>query len=493
MNVLLVVSPFFNDIYRFFPLGIAYIASALKHAHIAYEICDMNSTGMTVGDFDNFWQKRKGEFDVVAISSMINNYYRTKQIVHSVRSNSPETPVIVGGKIVNVDKTILFEDLKPDILVIGDGEETIINVLNRINTNYNSLGEVRGISFLDSNKKIVTTEPALPVKGLHNYRIPYMDFDMKLYVSRQTDVSHGFISMQYVSSRGCPFTCTYCNNSTERQNKKVVYHDLKNMESDFAYLKKFGLEHIFFCDDIFTTNKLRMTQLCDLLKSMNIRYSISTRLDTLNEEKIAKLNATGCYYIMLGIETASQKIAKLMHKQLNIEKFQRNIELLQKTNIIVSCNFIIGYLGENETTLFETKDFILRNNLIYNTYFATAYPGTTLYHMIKDKIPHEKEYLYKLFDLDMQTQYLINMSELPKKKLLRLRKKILVDSVINIMGFRSLILIKILKLFAYLYWNIVQFNSSRNSWLKRLTDYVNQVILKPHLSKTVKKSKQCFH
>ncbi len=488
MNILLVVSPFFNDIYRFFPLGIAYIASALKHANIAYEICDMNSTGMTVKDFDNFWQKRKDEFDVVAVSSMINNYYRTKQIVHSVRSNSPDTPVIVGGKIVNVDKAILFDDLKPDVLVIGDGEETIINVLNRIKANYNSLEEIRGISFLNSNKEIVTTESALPVKDLHSYRLPYMDFDMNLYVSRQTDVSHGFISTQYVSSRGCPFTCTYCNNSTERQNKKVVYHDLKNMESDFAYLKSFGLEHIFFCDDIFTTNKLRMFKLCDLLKSMNIRYSISTRLDTLNKDKIAKLNSTGCHYIMLGIETASQKIAKRMHKQLNIDKFQQNIELLQKTNIIVSCNFIIGYSGENETTLYETKDFILRNNLVYNTYFATAYPGTTLYHMIKNKILNEKEYLYKLFDLDMQTQYLINMSELPKKKLLKLRKKILVDSVINIMGFRSLILIGILKSFGYLYWSIVQLNSSRNSWLKRLTDYVNQVVLKPHLSKTTKSS-----
>jgi anaerobic magnesium-protoporphyrin IX monomethyl ester cyclase len=482
MNILLVVSPFFNTIYRFFPLGIAYIASALNRAGISYQICDMNATGMSTSQFASYWDKVHDNYDVVCVSSMINNFMKTKDIVTTIHKKSPGIPVIVGGKIANVDKDILFDSLAPDILVVGDGEETIINILKTIKQSPDELNNIKGIAYRQGNS-VISTPPAPPVSDLYSYRIPFQSFDMARYISRHSDVSHGFVSTQYVSSRGCPYRCAYCNNSTEYQNKKVVYHDLKNIESDIEYMKKFGLEHIFFVDDVFTIQKDRMISICNLLKDMNIKYSISTRLDKLDSDKISVLEETGCHYMMLGIETASKAIAERMDKQLNLDKYQSNITRLSRSNIIISCNFIIGYLGENEQTLKETYDFVIKNKLVYNTYFSTAFPGTTLYNQLSDRIMNKEQYLKDLCELDMQTQYILNMSEISSKLLFKIRKKMLVGSVLNILPPLPFIPKVVLRILGMIYWNIVQMNSSKLSWLKRITDYSNQALIKPFLKK----------
>jgi radical SAM superfamily enzyme YgiQ (UPF0313 family) len=489
VKTLLINSPYFNDIYRFFPLGIGFIASALKNVGYEYEILDMNGTGIKIPVFRDFWAANKHRFDVVGISSMINNYVRTKEIIHVIRSESKSPPrIVLGGKITAIDDDLLFERLKPDIVVRGDGEEAIVEILKRIEKQDSDLSGIPGISFIRDNNRIINAGSPQPVMDKEKYRIPYEEFDMTHYVSRETVGSLGFIATQMVSSRGCPFKCSYCDHSKDTQSRKMVYHDLKNMETDLTYLKeKYNLELVYFCDDIFTVNKKRMMAVCDLMKKLNIKYTLSTRLDTLDKEKIEKLASTGCYYINLGIETASPKISKLMNKRLDIHKHSKMLKRLQETDIILSCNFIVGYLGEDAQTLKETKDFILEHRLVYNTYFATAYPGTILYdqvsHMIDDKI----KYIEKLFDLDMQTQYILNISDLPVDILFKLRKKILVDSIVNIWKDKTIIPAGLLKFVGGIYWNIVQANSSKIAWLKRLTDFLNQAVIKPRLDKAARK------
>jgi radical SAM superfamily enzyme YgiQ (UPF0313 family) len=216
-----------------------------------------------------------------------------------------------------------------------------------------------------------------------------------------------------------------------------------------------------------------------MLRNKNLTYSVSTRLDFLDEEKIAILEDSGCRYICVGIESPSAEVSRIIDKRLNVEKHGDTIRLLKKSRMVVNYGFIFGYLGETEKTIRETKAFVLKHGLLYSAFFANAFPDTKLYDMVKDRIPDEKIYMEQLFHIDLSRDYLINFTDIPLSDLYTMRDDIAVISAVNALGMNKPGIGYVLYLAGRLYLLFMRRFGLKFSFIKHLFESINTSIIKP--------------
>jgi len=516
MKVALITPRLFNQAYHFFPTGLGYIAGALKLDGIEFGWYDFNVEHWTTSQLvDRI--KNDAPCDCFGITGLISSFVHVKEICRQLRLAFPETPIILGGKQSNIPAEILFAEAQPDYVIHGEGEEVFPKLLkllanNRPPTpgnltccpnasslralsgtalkemNSSAAGEgqtVAGLIYRDEHGAIHQNSMArLEHKG-STFRIPFRELPMDKYISRLGAKSAGLRSVNLISGRGCPFECTFCNFSDGISGRPLMEYPLEDLQEDLTYLKEtFDLEHVNFNDDILAPRTERLRQLGALMKRLGLQYSCSMRLDMVDQERTRILEESGCKDVQVGIETASAIVAKNVDKRLDLARFQKNIEILQKSSLVVGFNFICGYIGENEKSLEDTYQFCLHNRILYTSFYATAYPGTKLWHMVREKfeIGDETEYLTRLSKADLQTDYVFNMSDLKEKKLRRTRDRMIIGTAIRCFSPSKIKGLMAWPFFA-LYWWVIKANNNRIVWLRRLTELINWAIIKPLLRK----------
>ena len=488
MRLALINPPLFNNIYHFFPIGLGYIAASLEEKGIDYDFIDMRLENWDSSQLIHYLKGRPA-YDCFAIGGLISSFNNIKEVCYRIKETFPMKHIVLGGKISKVNTDILFDNLNPSYVIDGDGEESFCLLLESLSSNSVKCDEIPGLIYRDKQGKIICN-PTRMLIDVNRYHIPYHRFPMERYISRSGIQSNGLKSLNMISSRGCPFECTFCNFSDGISGLPLRLYDVSQLEKEITHFKtNLDMEHIFWNDDVFAMNTRRLKEMGNMLHRLGIRYSISMRLDSINEERMSILETTGCQVLMVGVESPSPKIAKIIDKRMDTKKIQKNIELCQNSSIIVSFNFITGYVGETEKTLNETFEFLIKNRILYTSMYATAYPGTKLYEMVRDKIDDEEKYVYKLSNADLQTDYVLNMTELPEKRLKRIRDKMIVYSALNSFTKNRLLQMSLLPFFK-LYWTVINVNSSRISWLRHATDLINWIIIKPIFKKRIEKKRK---
>ncbi len=162
---------------------------------------------------------------------------------------------------------------------------------------------------------------------------------------------HGAFFKQYpvapiITSRGCPFHCTFCGGHII-SGRKIRQRSIKNVMSEIELLyRDYGVREIHIEDDNFTFRKDYVLEFCNHMRSKfpNLTWTCpnGVRIDTLDEEMVEAMRSSGCYALSIGIESGSDKILKLMKKSLNIQKIAEKIEMLKKFDIDINAFFIPG-------------------------------------------------------------------------------------------------------------------------------------------------------
>lgn len=479
MNVAFVNPPMFLNSYKYFPTGLGYLAGALMRERIPFSFYDFQMNRLKIKDF--LQQVNKNAVpDLFAITGFLTSFQSVQKICEVIKNNFPKSKIVVGGKIAVVNPEILFKYLQTDFIIHGEGEVALIQLIKAMRNQFD-YEKVQGLSYKSINGDILVNGEADLINNISDYSIPYEKFDMRSYVNSCNIQSPNTPSINLISSRGCPFSCTFCNNSKGKKSS-MRYYETDTIFNSLDYLiSNFGLKHVTFNDDIFGVNKKQRNDICLKIKERKLSFSISTRLDYLDEESINLLSDSGCHYLCVGIESPSMKVSKIIDKKLDIEKFQKNIDLLKKSKIVVNYGFMFGYLGETKETINETRDFVLKNKILYSAFFANAFPQTKLYDMVKDKIGDEEIYLRKLFRVDLSRDYLINMTDIPTWKLFHLRDSLVIDSVLNTINFHFPIIL--LKPLGILYLFLMRKIGLNLGIIKRLFEYININIIKPMAKK----------
>ena len=171
--------------------------------------------------------------------------------------------------------------------------------------------------------------------------------------SRYTSEDMGLI----MTSRGCPYGCTYCSTDTRR----VSYRSIDNVLKEIRLVKeKYGTSQFSFKDDSFTVNRKRVEDLCDRLikEKFNINWECNTRVNLINDDLLLKMKRAGCNSIKVGIESGSERVLKEMNKGITHDQVRNAAKLFRKVGIHWTGYFMMGVPGETVEDVYKTLDFM---------------------------------------------------------------------------------------------------------------------------------------
>ncbi len=423
----------------FFPIGFAYIATAISNAGFDCEILDLDV--LRLSDEDLEVQIKNAEFSVVAMGCIVTGYKYIKKICELIKKYH-DVPIIVGNSVATSIPHILLNKTKADIGVIGEGDITIIELLSALRDN-NSIEDVKGIYFKKNGKVIFTEERDL-IKSLDD--IPFINyglFDMIVYIERfKLNIPEPYPmefdmikALPINTARGCPFQCTFCFHVF--RGKKYRHRSVENIVKEIEMLKeKYGLNYVQFADELSLFSKKQAEELADFFikKKIKIFWTADCRAGFLKENDIElarKLKLAGCVSLGYSLESADETILKAMDKQIKITDFEIQTKILHEAGIIPVTSIVIGYPQETPETLQKTFDCCLKCNIYPSTGYLLPQPGTPMYDLAIEMsiIKDEEEYLLKIGDRQDFTINFTKMSQeviesITKKNLMKISDKL---------------------------------------------------------------------
>lgn len=360
-------------------IGLAYIYSAFKEAGCEVNFQDYQCQKVRIKDIVNYIEEE--QFDLIGMQTYITNINRCFKIASLIKEKRPQTKIILGGPHATIfpDKVIANESV--DYVAISEAEYTVKELISCLNKNLEPR-DVLGLYYKDQLGNIHKNPRRPFVEILDELPVPqYEIFDGAAYFPAVH--IRGKRVHNIISSRGCPFKCTFCA-ATKVYGNRYRYQSVERTIREMRLLKeKLGVDSLQIYDDNFTTNKKRTLELCKKMikEKLHLQWVCYTRADTIGDEEMLRLmKKAGCYMIVVGIENGNERILKLIKKQLNLKVARRNIELAEKIGINVLSSFMIGLPSETVDEIENTITFSTSLALTYATYpIFTPYPGTPIY------------------------------------------------------------------------------------------------------------------
>lgn len=381
MRILLVV--YDNDSYiHWFPQGLAYIAAVLLKKGYEVEVYNQDQHHYPDEHLTAFLNDNK--FDVVGVS-VIAGYYQYKKLLKlsDAINKAKNRPVyMIGGHGPSPEPEFFLKKMQADIAVIGEGEDTVIELFDAI-SDHKPLTGVRGIAFRDGEKVVVNERRSL-VMDIDTIPFPAYDlFPIDYYrLLRLPHAANSDFVMPVLSGRGCTFACNFCYRLDDglrpRSNESII-EEIKLLKKDY------GITYIAFSDELLMSSTGRTVSLCeDFIKAkLNIKWDCNGRLNYAKPDVLNLMKESGCVFINYGIEAMDDQILKNMNKALNTGQIIKGIEATLEAGISPGYNIIFGNIGENRETLKKGVEFLLKYDdgaQMRTIRPVTPYPGSPLYY-----------------------------------------------------------------------------------------------------------------
>ncbi len=361
------------------PLGLGYLAAALRERGFKVQIIDDLVEKLS---FEKLVGRLKNS-EIVGITSTTATFNSALRYAKMIKERLGAF-VIMGGVHVTFRPFDALRHNFVDAVCVGEGEETIVEVAERVEAG-KSLDGVEGVIYRD-NGEIVDNGPRGFIEDLDS--LPFPAFDL-MPLEKYSLLGQKLEQFPMITSRGCPFACRYCSSSLFL-GRRFRARSAKNVVDEMEWLvEDFGAKHIGFGDDTFTLNRKRVFEICDEIKKrgLDVEWSCSSRVDTINEEMLRKMREAGCSVIYYGVESANKEILnKYYRKRIKLDAVKRAIEITKKVGIETVCSFIIGAPHETKKDMKETLKFAIKLNPDYAQFsILTPYPGTEIYEEAKEK------------------------------------------------------------------------------------------------------------
>lgn len=363
------------------PLGILSIAAYLDQQHFTSGVFD--STFRSLNEFVSLVQREHPPF--VGISINMVTKFRAIEMMHIAKKAG--SCVIVGGpEPVYYAEQFLQEGA--DIVVIGEGEATVEEILTAGTENRESWKEIHGLVFRDDAGQIVRTPARTPFSDLDQLPLPARSkIDLSPYLSAWRG-RHGFSSLSLISMRGCPYTCTWCSHAVYGVSHRKR-SPIRLVDEIEQIVKQYAPDALWFADDVFTINHPWLYSWAEEMerRGIHVPYECITRADRMNEQVVQTLKSTGCTRVWIGSESGSQRILDAMDRKVTVEQVQKMCRLAREHGIQVGMFIMLGYTGETRADIEETVDHVRRSRPDH-LLTTLSYPirGTTYYDTVQEEI-----------------------------------------------------------------------------------------------------------
>ncbi|UQZ91306.1 hypothetical protein C4J81_18585 (plasmid) [Deltaproteobacteria bacterium Smac51] len=400
MNCLL-VGPVSKDEYgkNTLPLGMTYISSAMKRIPGLNVICvnlNINKIlrdGRTPENLEELCHFRDEEcaaevmsllesekIDAVFSGGAITNYESIRLIFETAKKYNPSIITVTGGPVLTGEPVIAMRAIEfADYGIIGEGERTIVQLCQTF-LNKGDVSKVRGM-VINVNGSYLMTPPQEPIK------------DWTSEIFWPDNESFGFSTILKSElpprcvwgktacirlSRGCPFGCTFCCHTIDKGYRERPLDDFFNELED--QILKYNKQEFFMPESVLAATDARFIEFCARMKEFNLKWSTQIKLTQVTQKMIDTLLDSGCTSVVVGLESASDKILKSMKKNLTIKQIEHGMKLLEEGGLATTGNFIFGDKEETMETVQETLNWWEDHpQYSINLNGIILFPGTELY------------------------------------------------------------------------------------------------------------------
>ncbi|MBW1780066.1 MAG: B12-binding domain-containing radical SAM protein [Deltaproteobacteria bacterium] len=346
------------------PIGLYYVGAILKENHYDCEILNWHQANTTPELIRETLVEKAP--DVIGFSVLHANRWGAIEIARIAKQVDPSVTIVLGG----VGATFLWEHFlghfkEIDFCVLGEGERTFLDLIQSIeNNDSKAIEKIAGIA-LRKKGTVVKTQDPVPIRDLDQLPNP----------------AAWFTYQHVTSTRGCPRNCTFCG-SPRLWGRKVRYHSPGYFVDQLERLYQKGVGFFYFSDDTFMLNKDRVIAICKgiIERDLRISWAAISHVDYVDEAVLFWMRKAGCTQISYGVESGSEKIRKLLNKNIRTDQIKKAFSLTTRYGILSRAYFIYGCPGETWDTIQETIHLIHEiKPLSIIFYILDIFPGTALY------------------------------------------------------------------------------------------------------------------
>ena len=388
------ISPEYYDIAHFGtkrkeipPFGVLYLAAVLEQKQIEVDLYRVSKETEPLD---------LSTYEIVGFSISSSVTYPIIKRIRNISRFGENSLVLAGGIHSTIFPEDVLKDLAVDIVCIGEGEKTIVEIADGyISNNYKNIS---GIAYMDGNGTVKYTPKRELINDLDTIPFPSRHLLPIEDVVMNDRLSNTNLPIAHIlCSRGCPYSCNFCAN----QEHSIRYRTGKNIRKELEFLiKEYGIKGFCITDDNFIVDRNRIEDICNEIAPLNLKWSSLSRVNTVNEELLIKLKESGCIEIKYGIESGSPRILDLMNKRITIEQIRQAILTTNKVGIKVKAFILHGFPGENMESTMETIRLLesLKDNIERISLFRfVPLPGSPAYYNAGKYDLHLSENLEDIF------------------------------------------------------------------------------------------------
>ena len=325
--------------------------------------------------------------DLVGVTHAFTWYHRDMAWTTDAIREATDAPLVMGG----THATVSYEDLltrgEADIVVCGEGELTIIELVQRIQSGESLTNTIGTAGIRDG--EVYVNDPRPLIEDINTLPMPAWDlFPMQKYFSFNSPV----LNMRrpktiMLTSRGCMGSCVFCacHNIWGRRNWRARSPEKVLEEIEYLY-HEHGVREIDFEDDNLATDPERLATICQMIldRKLDFRWKAPGGIGhwTIDPNLLKLMRASGCYRLTFGIESASPKNRKWLGKRWDLKQASEIIDMAHNTGMWVNATFIIGTPVETREDIQETVDWFKKSNIDFMSFGPPLpLPGTPMFTM----------------------------------------------------------------------------------------------------------------
>jgi len=329
-----------------FPFSIAVLMARVQRGGYRVSVLDLNVEPRPLEALSRALDRPRPR--IVGISSYSANVVNAETIARKIKELTPNVPVVLGGfhaSALPEECLRLFPSF--DYVMHGEVEHSLPELLESL-LNGRPIEGTPNLAYREDDRIVVNPAGEI-VEDLDEQPFPSVEaFDISRYVPRPPNY-HSLPTIGLMSSRGCPFRCTFCathfhwNRNVRAMSRGLVVDWMGKLHADY------GIRDFRFYDDTFTLSEERVVEFCEELLGRNLRvyWNCYSRVDTINE-RLAKLMArAGCYHIKFGIEAGTERSLKRIKKSISRERALEAVKMTQRAGMVAKASFILGIHDES--------------------------------------------------------------------------------------------------------------------------------------------------
>ncbi len=387
------------------PLGILYVSAAARAAGAEVDCINLNHEKEDALSALSERIRQSG-CTLVAVGGLSGEFQDLYDVLRHVKQNHPHITTIAGGGIITATPKVAMQALEyADIGIIGEGDETIVDLLQTIKRG-GSISTVAGIIYEHKGEWIMS-KPRPDVQDLDSLPLPdYESFGFSHYLATN-NMGYGkrkelLSPVNIVGSRSCPYRCTFCFHPSGRTYRERSL-DSVFAEIDYLLATYPGINHIAMREELFASRPERIREFCRRISAYKLYWTIQLRVDNVSAPVLEDLNQAGCFAVFLGTESMDNTVLRSMNKRVTAEQSCQVLEMAKQAGVPIRTGLIFGDKAETRESYRRTLDWYHRQDS-YNTEqrrpFITVdmlvpFPGSAIYRYACSKgiIRDEVEYL----------------------------------------------------------------------------------------------------